>query len=342
MITGSADLTLEHLLGAWEEFSMIKRVRNVLFATSALFLSVFSANAQTPEKQTVRVLSLPILDVGALFYATDQGIFAKHGLEIVKVTTTGGAAGVPAMIGGEADVIYGATVTAVLARAQNLPVKIVAAAAVSLPHSAARDYVAIVTAPDSGVAKPSDLAGKRMLVNTLNNLNHLYTMAWLDQQGVDYKSVQFAEAPFPDQPIAVLSGKAAATMIGAPFLQAMEQKGAKILGWPYRAQSLPVVVGSYMTTDQFAQKNPDAIKRFAAGLKEAIQEMSKPENREKMIASFAANTRMSPELVSTVTLPTYKSEVDLQSLQQTADLARKFGLLKNAVDLSSLILDTAR
>ena len=321
---------------------MIQRLRTVLFVCSALVLAFSTANAQTPEKQTIRVLSLPILDVGALFYAADQGIFAKHGIEVVKVTTTGGAAGVPAIIGGEADVIYGATVTAVLARAQNLPVKIIAAAAVSLPHSAERDYVAMVTAADSGVEKPSDLAGKRMLVNTLNNLNHLYTMAWLDQQGVDYKSVQFAEAPFPDQPAAVLSGKAAATMIGAPFLQAMEQKGAKILGWPYRAQSLPVVVGSYMTTDQFAQKNPDVIKRFAAALNEAIQEMSQPQNKDKMIATFAANTRMPIELVKTVTLPIYKSEVDLQSLQQTVDLARKFGLLKNPIDLSSLLLETAR
>jgi NitT/TauT family transport system substrate-binding protein len=321
---------------------MIQRFRTVLFVCSALVLVFSTANAQTPEKQTIRVLSLPILDVGALFYAADQGIFAKHGIEVVKVTTTGGAAGVPAIIGGEADVIYGATVTAVLARAQNLPVKIIAAAAVSLPHSAERDYVAMVTAAGSGVEKPSDLAGKRMLVNTLNNLNHLYTMAWLDQQGVDYKSVQFAEAPFPDQPAAVLSGKAAATMIGAPFLQAMEQKGAKILGWPYRAQSLPVVVGSYMTTDQFAQKNPDVIKRFAAALNEAIQEMSQPQNKDKMIATFAANTRMPIELVKTVTLPIYKSEVDLQSLQQTVDLARKFGLLKNPVDLSSLLLETAR
>ena len=317
---------------------MIERLRNLFFASFALVVSAASASAQ----DKVRVLSLPILDVGALFYAADQGIFAKHGIEIAKITTSGGAAGVPAMIGGEADIIYGATVTAILARAQHLPIKVVAAAAVSLPHDGPRDYVAIVTAPDSGVAKPSDLVGKRMLVNTLNNLNHLYTMAWLDQQGVDYKSVQFAESPFPDQPNAVLSGKAAATMIGAPFLQAMEQKGGKILGWPYRAQSLPVVVGSYMTTDQFAQKYPDTIRRFAAGLNEAIQEMSKPENREKVIATFAANTRMAPELVSTVTLPTYMSQVNLESLRQTADLARKFGLLKNPVDLSSLLLDTAR
>jgi NitT/TauT family transport system substrate-binding protein len=316
---------------------MIECFRTVVIATALLMITL-PASAQ----DKVRVLSLPILDVGALFYAADQGIFAKHGIEIAKVTTTGGAAGVPAMIGGEADIIYGATVTAILARAQNLPVKVVAAAAVSLPHDAPRDYVAMVTAPEAGVRNPSDLVGKRMLVNTLNNLNHLYTMAWLDQQGVDFRSVQFTEAPFPDQPNAVLSGKAAATMIGAPFLQAMEQKGAEILGWPYRAQSLPVVVGSYMTTDQFAQSHPDTIRRFAAGLNEAIREISKPENREKVVTTFAANTRMTPELVSTVTLPIYTSQVNLDSLQQTADLARKFGLLKNPVNLSSLLLDTAR
>ena len=122
---------------------MIKRFQNIVFATVALALSAPGASAQ----DKIRVLSLPILDVGALFYAADEGIFAKHGIEIAKVTTTGGAAGVPAMIGGEADIIYGATITAVLARAQNLPIKVVAAAAVSLPHDAVRDYVAIVTAP---------------------------------------------------------------------------------------------------------------------------------------------------------------------------------------------------
>jgi NitT/TauT family transport system substrate-binding protein len=322
---------------------MLKLTRRALIGALGSVAIATSAMAQTAgEPVTLRVLSLPILDVGAMFYAIDQGIFAKHGLKIVGATTAGGAAGVPAMIGGEADVIYGATVTAVLARAQNLPVKIVAAAAVSLPHSAPRDYVAIITGPDSGVAAPRDLAGKRMLVNTLNNLNHLYTMAWLDQQGVDFSSVQFIELPFPDQPNAVLSGRAAATMIGAPFLQAMEAKNGKLLGWPYRAQSLPVVVGSYMTTDQFAQRNSAALQRFAAALRESIHEMEKPENRQKMITTFSAHTRMPESLVATVTLPSYKTQVDLASLQQTADLARKFGLLKSPVDLNALLLDTAR
>lgn len=318
--------------------------RRMNFALAMLIATSSSgAVAQTTgEAATIRVLSLPILDVGALFYGTDQGIFAKHGIKIAKATTTGGAAAVPAMIGGDADIIYGATVTAVLARSQNLPVKIVAAAAISLPHSAARDYVAIVTAPDSGISKPADLAGKRMLVNTLNNLNHLYTMAWLAQEGVDYKSVQFAEVPFPDQPAAVLSGKAAATMIGAPFLQAMETKQGRILGWPYRAQTLPVVVGSYMTTDEFAQKNPDALRRFTLALQESIQEMAKPENRQKMMTTFSANTRMPEALLETVTLPVYQTQVDLASLQETADLARKYGLLKGPVDLPALLLDTAR
>src|SRR5882757_394165 len=92
----------------------------VLTAAFAAFASVASA-------QTVRVNYIPITDVTPMFVAIDKGYFAAEGLTIVPTPSTGGAAGVPGLMAGAFDVMYGNVVSTMLAQQQGFKLEVIAA-----------------------------------------------------------------------------------------------------------------------------------------------------------------------------------------------------------------------
>ncbi len=218
--------------------------------------------------KTVRVTSLPLLDNAAYFWALDTGLFKSHGLEIQDRTSAGGAADLPALVSGDLDMAYSNSVSAMLARDRGLPIRLFTAENENRPSG--DDYVAIVATKKSGITSAKQLEGKRMAVNTLNNINHLFERAWLRAEGVDPDKVKFLEVPFPDQPLALERGRVDATMIGPPFLQSLLGDGASVLGYPYQVKERVLVAG-FITTDQFAQQNGEAVDSFRAALSEASE-----------------------------------------------------------------------
>jgi NitT/TauT family transport system substrate-binding protein len=294
------------------------------------------ADPDAGQLTTIRSTSLPLLDNGPYFYALEEGIFAKHGLEIDDLTTGGGALGIPALIGGDVDMVFSNTISVLLAVSEGLPIRIVAATNENLPESESEeDFVAIVTGPDSGITGPADLEGKRMAVNTLNNINWLYERAWLRQEGVDPDTVEFLEIPFPDQVPALLEGRVDATMIGAPFLQQLLSEGATILGYPYRV-SERVLVANYVTTQQYADENPEAVASFRAALEEANSAVDASPDRALDI--FEEKTRIERSTLEQVRLPRFVATPDVDVIRSMAELMVEEGLISEVPDLDALIL----
>lgn len=92
-----------------------------------------------------------------LYVAIDQGIFAKNGLNVQKVTAGSGAAAVAAVIGGHADFSLQDPMTAVLADKKGASVVNVAMVVDGVP-------VWVLAPKDSKVAGIKDLAGKKVAV----------------------------------------------------------------------------------------------------------------------------------------------------------------------------------
>src|SRR5258708_13548300 len=88
--------------------------------------AAFTALATTASAQTVRVNYIPITDVTPMFVAIDKGYFAAEGLTIMPTPSTGGAAGVPGLMAGAFDVMYGNVVSTMLAQQQGVKLDIIA------------------------------------------------------------------------------------------------------------------------------------------------------------------------------------------------------------------------
>ena len=78
------------------------------------------------DLKRIRVSIIPIIDVAPMMAASKQGFFAKEGLQIDTSPTTGGAVGIPALIGGAVDIAFGNVVSTMLAASQGLDVRVLA------------------------------------------------------------------------------------------------------------------------------------------------------------------------------------------------------------------------
>lgn len=286
--------------------------------------------------KTLRVASLPVADLGAYFYALDEGLFTKHGLEVRDTSVTGGAAGIAAMTGGSVDLTYTNNVSALLSSTKGLPLKIVSGANENTPKGK-RDMAAMIVG--KGVDEPGQLAGSTVGTNALNNINWLYERAWLRKEGVDPGKLKFLEIDFPDQPTALSSDRIKATLIPEPFATQLRDKGSRSLGYPYRiGPGGRTFIGSFVATPDFAAKDADAVKRFRAGLDDAIAAIGDPANGDKLAAAIAKHTQLSTDAVGEITLPTYTTEISRPLLEDMARLMKQEGVLGDeAPDLDKLI-----
>jgi ABC-type nitrate/sulfonate/bicarbonate transport system substrate-binding protein len=290
------------------------------------------------ELDTIRLLTIPIADFAPIFYGQDAGIFEKHGIELSLDMTAGGGAGIPAMLGGSADMVSAATLSALQAADTGLPIRLVAAAATSLPESESdEDIVAVVSGP-GGVSDASELSGARMAVNVGSGLNELFTRAFVEQHGVDPATIQFVELPFPDQPAALTSARIDATMIGPPFLQQLQESGASTLGYPYRVQDRPVVVSSYITSEEYAAENEETLQNFRDALNEIVEAMADPKNHEAVLESLSEATKIPVEKLESILLPNFTPLIDEDSLTETVELATRFEFMKGSPMLDDILL----
>lgn len=287
------------------------------------------------ETTTLRVATIPIADLGAYFYAIDQGIFAEHGLDVQNTEAAGGAAAISAMVGGEVDLAYTNNVSVLQTAVEGLPITIACGANENVPEGES-DMAAFAASPD--IESPQDLVGQTVATNALNNINHLYARVFLRENGVDPDQVEYVEVPFPEQPAALLEGRIQATLIPEPFKTQLLEEGATNLGFAYRVgEDDRTAIASFVASPQFAQENADAIQRFCEALGVAIEEIEQEGNRDAFLDAVANNTALERDRIEDITLSTYTTEVPREELEEMAQYMVEEGLIEEVPDIDALL-----
>jgi NitT/TauT family transport system substrate-binding protein len=136
------------------ENKTVKHLRAACAAAFAMGLVAHGAYAAPPEKVVV-YQAFQSIQYLPLYVGIDKGIFAKHGLDVQKVTAGGGAAGVAAVIGGHADFSLQDPMTASLANLKGATLVNVANVVAGVP-------VWVIAPGNSPLKNASDLAGKNV------------------------------------------------------------------------------------------------------------------------------------------------------------------------------------
>ena len=309
----------------------------VLFGVLMMGLVALPASrAPAADLEKLRVSIIPIGDVAPLFVAIKNGYFRELGLEIDTTPSAGGAAGIPGLVGGSFDIVYGNVVSALLAVQQGLDVKVIAAG--TNLADPAMDATSMLVKSDSGIKSGKDLEGKSIAVNTRNNVIWLYARAWVKATGGDPERVTFKEVPFPQMEDALRQQRVDAAFMVPPFSIVASQKGGLTkIGHPYSQVQPGVDVGQYIATGKLVAARPETIKKFVMGLRRGVEWYNANLTSDELFKLVSGYTRADVSLLKMAPLPTAPLRSDLSQIRKTMDLMIENKLLPAPLDLQKII-----
>ncbi|MFJ9726526.1 ABC transporter substrate-binding protein [Streptomyces sp. NPDC101209] len=280
----------------------------------------------------IRVAALPLTDSAALYLARDRGLFKKEGLSVRIQPVQQSIQALPALAKGQVDVIASANyVTFLQADEQGtLDLRILAEGVRTAPH-----MMDVLVPRDSGIRSVADLAGKKVAVNILNNIQSLTLNAILDRQGVGRPV--YRQIAFPQMGPALERDQVDAVHAVEPFDSAIQgQLKATVLldGATAPVRSLPI--SGYVTTGRFATAHAKA----AAAFRRAIEAASKLASTDPSAvrAELPKYTKVTADQARTLHLPSYPATADAAHLRRLTVLMKEQGLLKKNIDPATLLV----
>jgi NitT/TauT family transport system substrate-binding protein len=275
--------------------------------------------------------------VAPLYLGVQKGIFTKHGLEVTPQPAQGGAAIVPAVLSGQNQIGFSNIVSLLTAREKGLPLVAVAGGS-SSTGDATKDFNAVMVTKASALQSAKDLVGKKVAINSLNNIGDTTVKAAVEKAGGDPAGVTFVEMPFQDMPAQLSSGKIDAAWVSEPFVSAILDQNGRVLFDSLTATYPSVQVATYFTSQQTTQQNPKLVKAFTAAINEAMEyATAHPDETRSVVTTY---TKITPDVAAKLILPAWPTTLDQQSATAVGEAAQKYGTLKNAPDVKALFGQT--
>ncbi|WP_406170133.1 ABC transporter substrate-binding protein [Streptomyces canus] len=283
-------------------------------------------------RATVRVAALPLSDCAMLYIAQNRGLFKKEGLDVRVQQIQQSLQALPALSKGQIDMVASANyVTYFQAQDQGtLDIRIVAEAIRAAPR-----MMDVLVPKDSHIKTLADLAGKKLAVNVLNNVQSLTFNEILAKQGVGRP--EYRQIPFPQMGAALDKGQVDAVHAVEPFDSSIQDElGARVLvdGSSAPVESIPL--SGYITTARFAGKNADALARFQRALKAAVKLAEADPSLVRAV--LPTYTKVTKEQAEKIDLPVYPATMDGTQLARLTELMGKQNMLKKPIDPTTLLV----
>lgn len=282
----------------------------------------------------VSVGVIPIVDVAPLYLGIQKGFFTKRGLEVTPRPAQGGAAVVPAVLSGENQFGFSNVVSLLTAREKGVPLVSIAAG-VSSTGDPQHDLNAVLVSKSSTLKTAKDLEGKKVAVNSLNNIADATIKTAVAKAGGDPGTVTFVEVPMSNMAAQLASGTVDAAWATEPFRTQILTAGGRILFDSLTETYPKLQVSQWFTTTATKQKDPKTVEAFVAAINESmVYAEAHPDEVRTVLATY---TKISADVVAAMTLPKWPTELDRASLQAVGEAAQTYGTLKKAPDVAGLL-----
>lgn len=287
--------------------------------------------ADSEDLQAVDIGYFPLVHTATIVHANDAGYLEDAGINAELHQTEGGAAAIPSLISGDVDILYSNYTSILLAAEQGLPVALVSG------NDVATDDHGIFVPEDSDIEEFADIEGKSFAVNNLQNIGTVSIYAQLEELGLSSDSVELVEMPNPDMAAAAANGNVDAIWQVEPFQTIAEQSGLKRIGDMFAGPASDMPVGGWVTTQQFAQENPEVIAAFRQALTASAEDLQ--DNQELHLELVPEYTEIDDGVAQDLTLPHYDTELDIDALQYGADLMEKYNITSGPLDIEELVIE---
>jgi NitT/TauT family transport system substrate-binding protein len=198
-----------------------------------------------------------------LYYADQQGIFKKFGLDVKPAFVEGGSLLTQAVVGGSVDIAQNGYTPAAGAAVQGADIVFIGGISNKLP------FQLVVK---SSIAGAADLKGQSIAISRFGSSTDTAADFALAHLGLGRNDVMVRQLGGPATRIAsIISGQVAGTVEQYPDTADLVQKGFRVLvDVTDIAADYPNT--SYVTSRTFLKKNPETVKRFFMAMATAVHE----------------------------------------------------------------------
>jgi NitT/TauT family transport system substrate-binding protein len=153
--------------------------RTLLLVTLLCAAAVARGGAQS-ARLPVSVIVTTTADAAPFFYAQQQGLFEKAGLDVTAMIVASGSIATAAVIGGSAQVAQSNIFTVVLAHARRIPLVLIAPGGQNNPASPNLDLFVLRDGP---IKTAKDLDGRTLGVTSVHDQQSLGARALIEAAG---------------------------------------------------------------------------------------------------------------------------------------------------------------
>ncbi|GAA3839613.1 ABC transporter substrate-binding protein [Streptomyces phyllanthi] len=283
---------------------------------------------------TLKVGVIPILDVAPIYLGQKKGFYSERGIKLELTLAQGGAAILPAVVSGQFQFGFSNTTSLLIAQSKNMPVKAVANGVASTAEEGA-DFMGTTVKKGSPIKSPKQLEGKKVAVNTVNNICDTSISESVRKDGGDPSKVEFVEMPFEQMPAALEAGQVDAACTPEPALATVKAAGGTSIASSFYDVDPNLTVAMYFTSQQYAQKNPELVKKFQEATAESLEYAdSHPDEVREILTTY---TKIPDTLLGKLTFPHWPAEPNRASIEKLAELGVQDGLFKETPDLDKLL-----
>lgn len=283
---------------------------------------------------TVKLGLIPIVDVAPLYLGQRKGFFRKHKLKLEFTLAQGGAAIVPGVASGQFQFGFSNVTSLMVAQAGGVPVRAVANGNASTGVRG-EDFSELMVKKDSPIKSAKDLAGRKVAINTLKNINETAVRESVRKAGGDPDQVTFVELAFNQMPAALDQGQIDAASVVEPASATIKSQGGRIIASPLVDVAPDLTVAMYFTSTQYAQQHPDVVKRFQEATAESLSYAdAHPDEARHIVTTY---TEIPASVLDRVTLPKWPADANRASIEALMKLGERDGLFKKTPDLDQLL-----
>jgi NitT/TauT family transport system substrate-binding protein len=312
----------------------MKRRQLITVAATLAAITALPLRAQTLTPITFGYTA--VSDFGSVFVAAEEGFFKKRGLDVtLKFIPLSSA--IPAAIQSDSLQIGGPTPTVFLQSVDGGLDHVVLAGGGVL--SKTYTDVSVMARAGSNLHAAKDFVGKKVGVPGLGALLHVTFRQWLKTNGVDYRQVNFIEAPFPQHADLIKGGSIDAVVTAGPFMARILDSGTGYVASYYTTflpEGLPTVV--HVAKRDWAKANPAAVKGFVQAVQEGAAFMLQAKNDDKVRAALGKYLRLPAPAVAKMQISPPGPVVTERQMNAWVQVMNAQEMLKASPAVASLLV----
>jgi NitT/TauT family transport system substrate-binding protein len=270
------------------------------------------------------------------FVAKDQGIFAKHGLDVALQFIAVGSNQPAALIAGTSQVAGLNPPIVLFADVGGADIAVVAGASVQSKHGTTGG---VLVRPDANIALPADFKGKKVGVPGLQSSLHIAFMKWLQDRGVAPSEVTYVEVPINQMNDSLRSNATDAVIAAAPFFGQILAAKTGVRAGDFLADLADpaTVYSAWGMSRSYMRAHPEVAPAFRASIREAISWIDY--NMEAAQRTQITYLKLPEAVALNTKIVDLTAEVTPAQMQWWIDAVHGLGLIKNKIALQDVLAD---